>query len=431
MTIKKKALAGALLALLAAGGYYWLARAAAPGSPSGAAGRDGAAQARDGQRGQGEHAIGAAAVGAAGAAADAGQGGGRAGRAGAGGPTLVRVAAAQRQDVAIESQANGTVVPLSSVEIRPHVSRLLRQVHVKEGQSVRAGALLFTLDDRAEKAVVEQAQAKLRRGEAALADLERQYKRSQELAAQKFISTSATDSLQTQVETARAQLQSDQAALRAAQVDLSHTVLRAPSSGRVGAINVYPGSTVQVNAALATVTRMDPIAVSFTVPESGLADLLAGQRDGGAAVSATLPDSARTLRGKLSFIDSAVDPVAGTIRVKAQFSNGDAQLWPGQFVQTRITLATLRGAVVVPQAAVVTGGNGARVYTLGKDQVAQAKTVQLLHAFGNQAAVAGLAAGEQIIVEGKQNLRPGGKVRVEGGKPQPGANLVAAAGAAR
>lgn len=338
---------------------------------------------------------------------------GAAARTTASGPApLVRLAPAQRQDVAVELQANGTVVPLSSVEIRPHVTRLLTAVHVKEGQFVAAGALLFVLDDRSEHAALDRAQAQLTRDQATLADLERQFQRSRELAAQNFISTSAADTLQTQAESQRALVLVDQAALRSAQVDLSYTRILAPSAGRVGAVNVYPGSLVQANAVLASVTRIDPIAVSFTVPESGLARLLEEQRKGDVAVSAALADPARTLDGKLSFIDSAVDTVAGAIRVKAQFDNGAMQLWPGQYVHAKVTLGTLKHAVVVPLAAIVNDSNGARVYQVGTDQLAQPRKVRVLHAFGKLAAVSGLDGGEQIIIEGKQNLRPGAKVRI-------------------
>lgn len=394
--------ANRLLALAAVGaaGWFWLGRA--PAGPDGA--QAPAAAAANGGR-----------------SADGQRGGG----AGPNAP-LVRLAAAQKQDVAVDVDANGTVVPLSSVEIRPQVSREVRQVHVKEGQNVAAGALLFTLDNRAELAALEQARAHLARSEASLADLERQAARSRELMAQRFISASAADNVQTQVETARAQAQSDRAALRAAQVDLDRTVLRAPSAGRIGAINVYPGSMAQASAPLAVITQMDPIAVAFAVPESGLPGLLDGLRSAAApaAVTATVPASgpgaeAHSLTGRLSFIDSAVDAQAGTIRVKAQFSNQGAQLWPGQFVQARVTLATLRSAVVVPLAAIVTTGNAARVYTVEKNadgaQQAQARPVTVLHAFGGRAAVVGLDAGEEVIVEGKQHLKPGTKVRIDKG----------------
>lgn len=331
-----------------------------------------------------------------------------------GGIPTVRLAPAVRQDVAIEVEANGTVVPLSSVEIRAQLARRLEQVHVREGQFVHAGALLFSLDQRSERAALDKARAQLVRDSAALDDLERQFRRSQELVAQHFISTGAADTLQTQVESQRAQWQAAQAALRAAQVELSYTLIRAPSAGRIGAINVFAGTLVQSNTVLASVTRIDPIAVSFTVPEQVLAGLLASQRKGEVAVTATLAEPARTVSGKLSFIDSAVDAVAGTIRVKAQFDNGGTQLWPGQYVHARLVVNTLRDAVVVPLSAIVTGAAGSLVYTVDAEQQARARPVRLLHSFGLHSAVAGLQAGELIVVEGKQNLRPGGKVRVAG-----------------
>jgi RND family efflux transporter MFP subunit len=326
-----------------------------------------------------------------------------------GGISIVRLTPALRRDVPIEIQANGSVVPLSSVEIRPNVSRLLTQVHVKEGQFVAAGALLFSLDDRSERAALDRAHAQLARDQATLTDLERQYKRSQDLSAQKFISASAADGVQAQVESQRALVQADQAAVRSAQVDLSYTAIRAPSGGRVGAVNVYAGSLVQTTTVLAGVTQIDPIAVSFTVPESGVAALLKAYKAGAVGVTAALPDA--ILKGQLSFIDSSVDAVAGTIRVKAQFDNAGTKLWPGQYVQTKITLATLRDAVVVPLAAIITRPEGALVYAVDDARLAQPRKVHVLHAFGNLAAVSGLSDGEQVVVEGKQNLKPGARVK--------------------
>jgi RND family efflux transporter MFP subunit len=326
-----------------------------------------------------------------------------------GGVPLVRLAPAERRDVPLEVQANGTVTPLSSVEIRPHVGRVLTQVHVKEGQFVAADALLFSLDDRAERAALERAQAQLKRDQAVLADLERQYQRSRELSSQQFISASAADGVQTQAESQRALVQSDQAAVRAAQVDLSYTAIRAPSAGRVGEVKVYAGSLVQANAVLASVTQIDPIAVSFTVPEGDVSALLAAFKAGPVAVSAALPDS--DLKGRLSFIDSSVDPVAGTIRVKAQFDNRNSRLWPGQYVPATITLATLRNAIVVPLAAIITQTDGALVYAVDDQQAAKPRKVRVLHTFGKLAAVSGVEEGERIIIEGKQNLRPGAKVK--------------------
>jgi RND family efflux transporter MFP subunit len=335
----------------------------------------------------------------------------RASKPGAGGgPVMVNVVAARKQNVPIELQANGTVVPLSTVEIRPQTSSILKKVHIREGQFVRSGDVLFTLDDRSDRANLDKAQAQLARDQATLADLERQYKRSQDLVAQKFISQGAADTVQTQVEAQRASIKSDLAALQSAQVAIGYATIRSPMAGRVGAINVFSGSLVQPGVALAGVTQIDPISVSFTVPESSVQSLLDAQKSGRVAVKATLSNPEKSLDGALSFIDSAVDPVAGTIRVKAQFDNRDTLLWPGQYVNTTVTVRTLENAVVVPLAAIVTAGSGKLVYSMEADKTAKQRPIGLIHAFGNHAAVSGLSGTEKIIVEGKQNLRSGSKI---------------------
>jgi multidrug efflux system membrane fusion protein len=213
-------------------------------------------------------------------------------------------------------------------------------VHIKEGQFVKSGELMFTLDDRSERASVDKAQAQVERDRAALADYERQYKRAMELLEKKFIAQGAVDTLKSQVDSARALLQSDIAAARSASVDASYTAIRAPMTGRVGAINVYPGSLVQLTTSLTTVTQLDPITVAFTLPESSLAGLLQAQHDGAVPVKVALGNSDKEISGALSFVDNTVDPVAGTIRVKAQFDNRDTKLWPGQYVNTRVMVRT-------------------------------------------------------------------------------------------
>lgn len=328
-----------------------------------------------------------------------------------GNSVAVNIVAARTQDVPIELQASGTVVPLSLVEIRPQTGSILKTVHVKEGQFVHAGEVLFTLDDRSDRANLDKAQAQLARDQAALADLDRQFKRSQDLVAQKFISQGAADTLLSQVEAQRALLASDMASLQSARLAISYNTIRAPMTGQVGAINVYAGSLVQPGVALASVTQIDPIAVSFTLPESSLQSLMDAKKRGAVAVQATFSNPAKSLDGTLSFIDSAVDPAAGTIRVKAKFANQDTELWPGQYVNMNIAVRTLVNAVVVPMAAIVTTTSGKFVYSMERDQTAKSRPIKLIYEFGANAVVSGLSGGEKIIVEGKQNLRPGGKVR--------------------
>jgi RND family efflux transporter MFP subunit len=331
-------------------------------------------------------------------------------------PTTVNAVAPRRQDVGMEVASNGTVTPLRTVDLHPQTTSTIRTVHIKEGQFVKAGQLMFSLDDREDRANVDKAQAQVARDQATLADLERQYRRSQDLFAQKFIAQSAVDTLHSQVESARALLKADAATVRASHVSASYTEIRAPMAGRVGAINVYPGSLVQLSTSLTTVTQLDPINVSFTLPESALGSLLAAQKAGRVEVEARAGADAKPARGHLSFIDNTVDPTAGTIRVKAEFDNRDTILWPGQYVNTRVTVNTLKDAIVIPQNAIITNAHGTYVYVVDPDQTARMVPVTRLYGFGLDAAVSGLAGTEKVITEGKQNLRPGGKVRLaEGG----------------
>ena len=348
----------------------------------------------------------------AGAGAGANNNSARAGKGGQA-PTSVSVVTPLRQDVPIVLSANGSVTPISSVELRPQTTSTIGKVHIREGQFVKQGELLFTLDARTENANVEKAQAQVLRDRASVADYERQLKRNTDLLSKNFIAQGAVDTLQSQLDAARAVLAADQAALRAAQVDSSYTVLRAPQAGRVGAINVYPGSLVQPTTSLTSITQLDPIDVAFTLPESSLSGLLAAQRAGNVPVTALLADAGgKQLEGKLSFIDNAVDATSGVIRIKARFNNTQTDLWPGQYVNTQLTVQTLKDALVIPQNAIITNTTGTFVYSMAADQTAKSHKVTRVYAFGANAVVTGLNGDEQVIVDGKQNLRPGSKVRL-------------------
>ncbi|MDQ0587581.1 multidrug efflux system membrane fusion protein [Variovorax paradoxus] len=325
---------------------------------------------------------------------------------------LVTLATAERQDVPVTVQVNGSVVSLNSVDLRPQVTNTVEAVHVKEGQFVKAGQLLFTLDDRNDQANLARARAQQKRDEATMADLERQYKRSQELLAQNFISRSATDATLSQLEAQRAAVAADRAAVQSAQVALGYATLRAPIAGRIGAVNIYPGTLVQPTLSLVTITQLDPIAVSFPVPEANLQDLLAAARSK-ARVEALVAGRKEPLAGVLNFVDNTVDPQIGTVRAKAVFDNADQSLWPGQFVGTRITVRTLSGATVVPAAALMMLSDGASLYVVDEAMNAKRRKVQVLHTFGTKVALSGVEPGEQVVIEGSQNVRPGGKVRVD------------------
>lgn len=318
--------------------------------------------------------------------------------------SVTAVNAAQR-DLPVRIQVTGTVVPMASVEVKPQITAVVRAVHVKEGDSVRRGAPLFTLDARADEANVARLRAQMQKDEALLADARRQHARSVDLKARNFVAQGAVDTAQAQVEGLAATVAADRAALEAAQLNLSYAQISAPSAGRVGAVPVYPGSLVTANqTALLTITQLDPVEVAFSVPQRHLSDVLAAQQSGGGEVSAALPDQA-AVTGRLSFVDSQVDASAGTVKLKARFANREARLWPGAYVKVEMELRTLKDAVVVPQASLIQSARGPLVYVI-EDGKAQPRPVKLLHGEGDLAAVSGLPAGARVILDGRQNVRP-------------------------
>jgi RND family efflux transporter MFP subunit len=177
-------------------------------------------------------------------------------------------------------------------------------------------------------------------------------------------------------------------------------------------ISAFVGTLAQPGTPLVTVTQLDPIAVQFPVPEGSLQDLLKAAHER-SQVLALVPGRPQPLKGMLTFVDNTVDPQVGTVRAKATFGNADHALWPGQYVNASVTVRTIKDAVVVPIAAVITSPNGRIVYVASNNDTVQPRKVEIEHAFGEQAVLRGLQAGERVVLEGKQNLRPGSHIRLE------------------
>ena len=290
----------------------------------------------------------------------------------------------------------------------------MREVHIREGQPVAKGDLLFSLDSREAEANLRKAEAQIEKDRADLATAKRNLERQQELFRQKFISQSALDVVQNQVDTLGGQLAVDTAAAEGVKVARAYSEIRAPFSGRTGAIGVRPGSLVQPGGGTApgsvmvTVTQIDPISIAFTLPERELQALQAALRSREVEVIAT-PEG-EPMRGKVSFVDNAVDTATGTIKVKAEFANPGARLWPGQYVNVEVSPRRLEAATVVPAQAVQTGPENRFVYAVGDDGKVAQQPVTLAYVEEGSAVVAGLAAGTRIVVEGAQNLKPGSMV---------------------
>ena len=323
-----------------------------------------------------------------------------------GGPVAVTTAAARQRDLDVSLEAIGTVTPLSSVEVKPQISSVVTRVHIQEGQFVKAGDLLFTLDPRPDQANVAKVRAQMAKDEAVLADAQRQLARSRDLMSKNFVSQGALDSSQAQVDAQLANLVADRAALDAAQLALSYNSVRASSSGRLGAVNVYPGTAVQANqTTLVTITQLDPINISFSLPQRNLDAVLEGLKAGGIAVTAKLPESGNVVTGRLQFVDNTVDAATGTIKVKARFDNRESKLWPGAFVKATLVTQTLKNAVVIPTTSIIQSTRGSIVYVADKGK-AVLRPVKVLAVQSEDSAVTGIAAGDKVVLEGRQNLRP-------------------------
>ena len=344
-------------------------------------------------------------------------------------PVTVTTIKVEMKDLAVRLRSAGVVTPIRTVDVKPQVNSVITRVNVKDGQYVKVGDLLFTLDARTEEANIAKAQAQLAKDSAALADAQRQLRRAQDLLARQFISQGSVDSNVAAVEGWQATVNADRAAIDATKVAQSYARISAPQSGRVGVVNVSTGSAVEANkTVLVTITQISPIAVTFTLPQRNIADALAGLQKDGAPVTATLPDNGGVFQGKLQFVDSVVDTASGVVKAKAHFKNEDEKLWPGAFVEVQQVLREVKDAVVVPQVAVVYGARGATVYVVENGK-AVVRPVKVLQPQGAEVSVSGLEAGETVVLEGKQNLRPGSAVveRAKDNKdgPQAAASAVA------
>ncbi|MBV4505739.1 efflux RND transporter periplasmic adaptor subunit [Pseudomonas sp. BW13M1] len=336
----------------------------------------------------------------------------------------VRVVEVAQQDVPRYLSAIGSVLSLHSVEVRPQVEGVLTQVLVKEGQWVSQGDLLATLDDRAIRANLDQARAQLGQTQAQLQVGNVNLKRYQLLSTDDGVSKQTLDQQQALVNQLQATLKGNQAAIDNAAVQLSYTQIRSPVTGRVGIRNVDPGNLVRTSdtQSLFSVTQIDPIAVEFALPQQQL-PVLQGllKSPTPAEVEAYMDaDGERSLlaRGHLMLIDNQVSATTGTVRVKAEFDNKDGRLWPGQLVTVRLRTAVDEDALVVPPPVVQRSIDGHFVYRLDGDKVS-AVPVKVVYQDSTLNVIAGVKAGDRLVLDGQSRLKPGSTVEVTPDAPAP------------
>ena len=337
------------------------------------------------------------------------------------GPVPVLAAPVKRADVPVYLDTVGTVQPLQTVTVRPQVDGKLVAVTFKEGQDVKKGQVLARIDPTIYKAQLDEAKAKKAQDEAQLANAKNDLARYQKLAAINAINKQQADTQKALVAQYTALVQADQAAVENAQATLGYTTITAPISGRTGLLNVDEGNYVRASdssSAIVTISQIKPIAVLFNLPQQDLDRVNAAFAKGPLPVEAQRPSTGDVIaRGKLIVVDNTVDSNTGTVKLKAEFPNPDLKLWPGQFVNVRLLIDTLKNVVVVPTAAVQRGPNGAFVYVVGNDNKAKLHLVKVQKQDEHQAVIAsGVEPPARVVTTGFVQLTDGKAVKIGGGQ---------------
>jgi multidrug efflux system membrane fusion protein len=331
-------------------------------------------------------------------------------------PVPVLVAQAAEKGMPVQIRAIGNVMPFARVVIRSQITGQLEGVHFREGQEVRQGDLLFTIDPRPAQAALDQARANLARDEAQLENARFAYDRARLLFESKYASQEDFDNARAAMDALQATVLASRAAITNAALNLDYTTLHSPVDGVAGAQLAYAGNIIKsTEDEMVVLNQIHPIFVSFAVPEQHLSEIRRQLRGQPLKTSAAFEGlNGPAPQGEVTFVDNAVDPATGTIQLKATFANADSALWPGQFVQVEMTLAEVPRAVVVPTQAVQPGQNGEYVFVVKADQTVEMRPVKSGVSFNGETAVVGeLKPGETVVTDGQLNLVAGKTVVIK------------------
>jgi multidrug efflux system membrane fusion protein len=328
----------------------------------------------------------------------------------------VQVAAVRRGPVDLSVSSVGTVLALNTVVLRPRIDGQIQSVRYREGQMVASGDVLIELDPLPFRAQLHAAEAQRARDAALLENAKHDFERYDALLQIESTTAQTRDTALATVHQLTAMIANDDAQIELAKMSLSYATIRAPFSGRIGVRLVDAGNIVHTTdtGGLAVLTQIQPITLSFALPQDRLPELREAQRRGPVPVIATTQDGREVLdRGELALIDNQIDPVTGTVRCKAIFPNARDDLWPGQFVTATTRLRVLADALTVPTSAVQQSPDRAFVYVVSNDMLARAQTIHLVGIQDDRSIIDhGLSGGERVVTEGQFRLQAGARVRL-------------------
>jgi membrane fusion protein, multidrug efflux system len=337
-------------------------------------------------------------------------------------PAAVSVAAAVARDVPVYLDEVGRCVAREVVSVTPELSGRITEIHFTDGADLKKGDPLFTIDPRPFQAQLDAAQANLVQSKAALDFGKIQFARVQDLVESKAIARQDYDTRKNAVDVGEAQVKQNEAAVESARLNLEYTSIRSPIDGRAGHRLVDVGNVVTANSTtLLAIERLDPIYADFTVTENDFSTVQRNAAKRTLRVEVRLPDEPdKPVVGQLTFLDNTVQSSSGTVMLRATAPNSDRRLWPGQFVNVRLVLATLPNAVLVPAAAPQDSAKGPFVYVVKQDSTAELRPVKVGQPQGDLVVVEqGLQPGERVVLNGQAGVIPGAKVRVDTGAPPP------------
>src|SRR5688572_22195255 len=327
-----------------------------------------------------------------------------------------------QKEMPLEVSVVGTVEAFSTVAVRAQVTGELKAVNFKQGDDVREGQVLFTLDHRPLEAALHQAEANLARDTAQAANAKVIAQRMEDLVERGVGTREQRDTARTTAAALDAVVGANSAAVENAQVQLQYATIRAPIAGRTGALMVHAGNLVRANdqTPLVVINQVTPIFVSFGIPEALLPDLRRYMAMRELEVEALPPnEEVAPAVGRITFVDNQVDQTTGTIRIKATFANSNRRLWPGQFVNVRVRLATDARALVVPTVAVQAGPDGQYVYVVKDGKTVEMRAVEVARTAGQETVLRqGVKVGETIVLDGQLRLMPGSRITIKGGTTQ-------------